>query len=187
MTHHTPTVDEVLDQLALESVLNSQTVRRYIDAYPEFTGAILDFTLECQLPDDMFDSPTVAMEAAGDRLLDGLMAAHGSTAPSSNPLAVVTVASVEKATGIAGPLVDAMRKGMVLVDSIPDVIARKLVALLCLTREELFAGLSIVGGANVALEHKAVGKPSAGRPMPFDHFLDNSGLTEEEKRSTLME
>lgn len=187
MTHHTPTVDEVLDQLALEDVLNSQAVRRYIDAYPEFTGAILDFALECQLPNDISNSPTITMEAAGDRLLDGLMAAQGPSVQSGNPLAALTVTSVEQATGIAGPLVDVMRKGIVLVDSIPDVIVRKLVAFLSMTREQLIAGLAIAGGANPALEHRAVGKPSAGRPMPFDHFFENSGLTEEEKRSTLTE
>ena len=187
MTRHKPTVDEVLDQLALEDGLNSLTVCHYIDAYPEFTGAILDFTLECQLTDDTPDSPTAAMEAAGDRLLNGLMAAHSPPESAGNPLAAVSVASVEQATGIAGPIVDAMRRGLVAVDSIPDVIVRKLVGFLCLTRDKLVSGLAIAAGANLALEHKSAGKPSAGRPMPFDHFLENSGLTEEEKQSTLRE
>jgi hypothetical protein len=187
MTRPTPTVDEVLDQLALEDALDARTVRRYIDAYPGFTGAILDFALECQMPEDALGSATPAMEAAGDRFLDGLMAAPCPPARSGNPLAAVSVDSVEQATGIAGPLVAAMRKGLVMADTIPDVIVRKLVAYLCLTREQLLAGLATPLGPDPALEHKSSSKPVTGKPMPFAYYLENSALTEQEKQSMLTE
>jgi hypothetical protein len=187
MTAQAPTLEEVLDQMAFEPAVDGPTVRRYIDAFPHFESDILDFALVMMTPDDQTTIPTPAMEAAGDRLLDRLMASHCPLPQQGNPLAALSVASVEQATGIAGPLIDVLRKGLVKVDSIPEVIVRKLVAFLSLTRDQVLAGLAIASGPNPAIEHRSASKPRVGSALPFEHYFENSDLTDEEKRSTLME
>ena len=188
MTNSGPTLDDILNDLAVAEPITGDLLQRYVDAYPQFAGEILDFALECETPSADEDEPvTPAVTAAGKRMYDQLMAILPPQMMPRNPLKDLDMAGVERATGIARPLLDAMKKGLMIVGTIPDGVLVKLAAYVRQTTDELRAGLAGAPSTDAALEFKSRGKPETRQPRTFDYYFENSGLTDGEKRATLEE
>lgn len=183
------TADEVIEAFALEPQQDLDTLLRYLDAYPDHAAALVDFALELEIvAADLSLAATAANEKRASEALARLQAFDeqaSATADKVDLFAGVDLMALETATGIARVILMSLRNREVETDSIDLPVLTKLARYFRTGIESLRSTLERPSALPVSLAFKSTGKPTAGSRRPLAYFMENSGLTEEQKRRTL--
>lgn len=182
-----PSLIEAIEAFSLETDRSPETLRRYLADHPEHAQGLLDFALERRLLETEQElAPSPDAEAAASHAFARLLGKPASRGALSNPLEKASLKDLEKATSIPLLVLMAFRKGIVLVDTVPEVVLRKLSRAVGYSSSDLRLALC-VPAVGPKLAHKAAQKPVASAPVPFEQVVSDAALSDEVKTAMLAE
>jgi hypothetical protein len=189
-----PTREEVLDAFAVESDAGRTTLERYLLAYPEYAGDLIDLSRELsrKTVDEM-----APLSAADEVLIDGAWAQHAAALPAGSAMAQLTAdpfasLTVDEWRSVAAQLdvprqvVTALRERKVLLISVPRPFFRRFADAVRTTVAQLQASWSVAAPAG-ARSYKAEGKPEPGEQVTLEQVLIEAGVPPEKRARLLAE
>jgi hypothetical protein len=180
-------LDDVIEMFSLEADQSAETLRRYLASHPEHAQGLLDFVLEVGLGETYERSGETEASLKDERqAYERLIAEASGVGPLANPLADISLAEIEHKTSIPLKVLVCFKKAAVMMNTVPAVVMRKLSVALGVAIEDLRLSLCIPA-PQPGLQHKAANAPKAVDPMPFDHIIDDSMLTDDQKSAMLAE
>jgi hypothetical protein len=179
-----PSLDEVLDAFAVESVPNQETLDHYLLSYPDFAGELIDLFRELQ-------RDIVLNEATeNDARIDLAWQRHVEAGPfATDPFAALSLSQIRDLASkldVPRQVVTAVRDRKLEVSSIPKRFLARLAAELNSSVDLLLGFLSVPGAVASARSYKADNKPSNDHSVTFERVLIDAGVPED-KRARLLE
>ncbi|MFJ7881997.1 hypothetical protein ACIQYF_00590 [Pseudomonas sp. NPDC096917] len=183
MSTHLPklSLDQVLESFAMEHDADGQTLRRYLQEYPEYAPQLVDLSQEIFRFDIQDESP-LSME---DHMRIDTAWSRIQSAPTKAVTDLFADLSVPKLREVAQTLdvprqvITAFRERAVIVASIPTRFLTKLAGLLGSSVQDLQGSLSLPPQAQ-ARSYKADGKPSEAARVTFEQLLRDAGQSDEQ-------
>lgn len=169
-----PSKEDVLDAFAVEPRLDRVTLERYLRAYPQYAGELIDLSRElARTPHDDALSPV------DHALIDKAWQDHIAAAGVLDPFAHLSTAERrELATrlGVPRQVITAFREHRVLLSTVPAQFQRHLAEALNQTVEVLRTALSVPQADIAAHSYKADHKPNAEQAISFERVLIDAGV-----------
>lgn len=183
-----PPLADVLDAFSVEPELGQETLKRYLQEYPQYAEEIIDLSFELSKPVNRDDSPWTADELAE---IEGAWQQHGKgMVQAVNPFENLAVDKLRQiATGLDVPraVLSAFRERQVIISSVPKRFLGKLAAALGQTSETLWAFAQSVAPTPVARSYKSDRKPHAAEQITFEQLLIQSQVPETKRQELLSE
>lgn len=197
-----PAREDVLHAFAVEPNPSSETLERYLRAYPELAAEFVDLARELSRPVPQDGAPLSAEDAAR---VDAAWLRHravvapgASAAPSAAPsevrspavdpfasLAIDDLRRVAGELGVPRQVVTAFRERRVDVASVPRAFLARLASVLHSTREAITAALSEPAALSPGWSYKADAKPVVEARIPFERLLREAGVADAERDALL--
>ena len=180
-----PPCNEVLSAFAVEPRHDSETLRRYLNAYPQYTVEISSLSNELSRKIEkksLSEKDRAAIEAAWK---------NHATAISVRPddvfasLPLTRLREVANTLGIPQQVIAAFKEHKVVVASIPMRFLVRLSAAINKTVEEVTAALAFSEDPACARSHKSEEKPRTVVPVSFERLLIDAEVPAD-KRAELM-
>lgn len=183
MSPAAPSRDDVLDAFAVEPSQDRTTLERYLQAYPQFAGELIDLSRElARVPRDH------DLTEADHALIDKAWQLHAQAASVQDPFAHLSPAELrDVANRLAVPrqVITAFREHRVLLASVPAQFQQHLAQALNSTVDVLRAALSAPRVDLAAHSYKADHKPSADQAVTFERLLVDAGV-DDARRAELL-
>ncbi|QEG01557.1 hypothetical protein Mal15_56340 [Stieleria maiorica] len=186
---HNQNLEEVLDAFSMELSHDRETLARYVESYPEYKNELIELSFEiraveneARLKPEAIDDPTFSSA------WNTLQAAGSSSARSTNPFRKFQgkkFASLCKSLGLPKAFVVAIRNRQVEFESLPERFLVAASTALESTLEDLKTFLREPPNVLQTLEFKADKKPQIAQQVTFQELIENTELTDEERKTAV--
>ena len=183
MSAHLPklSLDQVLESFAMEHDADGQTLRRYLQEYPEYAPQLVDLSQEIFRFDIQDESP---MSIEDQMRIDTAWSCIQSVpvkavADLFADLSVPKLREVAHTLDVPRQVITAFRERAVIVASIPTRFLATLAGLLGRSVQDLQDSLSLPTQSQTR-SYKADGKPSEAVRVTFEQLLRDAGLSDEQ-------
>lgn len=181
--------DDVLDAFAMEDEHGKATLERYLRAYPQFAGDLIDLSRSLMRPLAIDESPRTADDEIA---LESAWALHKAVLAGEilDPFAAMPPArSREVATALEVPrqIITAFRERSVIPDSVPRGFLRRFAAEMQQSLEQFALVLSLPPATPIARSFKADGKPGDLAQVSFESLLIDANVAEDVRARLLAE
>lgn len=180
-----PGCEEVLNAFAVEPKHNSETLQRYLKAYPQYALEIASLSHELTR-----DIKRTVLSEKDKTAIDAAWKNH-AMAISVRPddvfasLPLLKLREVANTLGIPLQVIAAFKEHKVIVASIPKRFLARLSAAIHKTVEEVTAALAFSEDPTCVRSHKSDEKPKALTPVSFEKLLIDAEVPAD-KRAMLM-
>jgi hypothetical protein len=180
-----PECEEVLSAFSVESKRDSETLQRYLKAYPQYVVEIASLSHELSR-----NLEKAALSEKDKTAIDAVWKKH-ATVISVRPddvfasLPLLKLREVANTLDIPLQVIAAFKEHKVIVASIPKRFLAGLSAAINKTMEEVTAALAFSADPACLRSHKSDEKPKALTPVSFEKLLIDAEVPPE-KRALLM-
>ena len=180
-------LEDVLDAFAVEETHSKATLDRYLTAYPQFAGDLIDLSrelLRAELP------PNAELVPADSAKIDAAWAKHAAAQPRlpADPFASLSpTRSREIAVGLGVPrqVVTSFRERRIRPESVPGAFLRRLAGALAVSVNDLLASMTPPPTGMLARSYRADSQPSAATQLSFERVLIDAGVSESDRARLL--
>lgn len=182
----TSRLEDVLDAFAMEETHARVTLDRYLTAYPQFSGELIDLARELM----QAESADEELSAADLAMIDAGWLRHAAAQPKTvaDPFAALSpTRSREIATemGVPRQVVTSFRERRIQPASVPRGFMRRLADAVSISPDDLFAWLSPLPAPAFARSYRADAQPTAATQMSFERVLIDAGVSEDDRARLL--
>ena len=182
-----PQLDDILDAFAMEETHAKATLDRYLTAYPQFAGDLIDLSRELLRAEVPADAELAPGDAAK---IDAAWARHAAARPqlAVDPFAALSpTRSREVATelGVPRQVIAAFRERRIEPASVPGAFLRRLAGALAASVDEFVAWMAPPPANALARSYRADGQPNAPAQVSFERILIDAGVSETDRASLL--
>ena len=179
--------DEVLNAFAVEADIGSETLKRYLSAYPEFAADLVDLSRELakSWPDD--EEPFSPDDEASIEAGMGHYRARSNPGGSLSATSAEIFAAAARALGLPRQVMAAFRQRRVDVLSVPNRFLKALASALQTTTEHLRDFLDQPPLMQAGRSNKSDFKPMAPEKVTFERLLADAGVSAERRAELLTE
>lgn len=180
MAPSTPTLDDVLEAFAMEPLLDSDTLKRYLRSYPEFGTELVDYSQEVfrsQQEDErsLGDHDRARVDSAWSRF----QAVAEHAVPAFAQMDAGKLGGLAKMLSVPRQVVLAFRERGVIVSSVPRRILLVIAEYVGASVQDLTNYLSLPK-RSLARSFKSGDKPSDTEKVTFERLLHDAGLERSE-------
>ncbi len=166
-------LQDVLDEFAMEAEPGRETLERYLSAYPDYAGDLIDLSRELIRQPSSFVGDLTQEE---ENLIEAAWRKHESTAPRRvpNPLAALTVPQLRSAAvtlGVPRQVLTAFRERLVLSASVPERFLTRFAEAVGQGVEAIRDWLEHGGMPEPERSYKADDKPGEATQVTFEQIL----------------
>lgn len=180
-----PSLEDVLDEFAMEADPGRETLERYVGAFPEYAGAIVDLSRELGRPMVAFEGALTERERA---LVEADYSSVVAPRAATDPFATLTIAELRQAAGTLGvprQVLTGLRERRVLPASVPDGFLMRLSEAVGAAVDQLRDWIGSMPMAEPARSYKADGKPDARVQVTLDRILSDAGVSPDRRAELL--
>lgn len=182
-------LEDVLSAFAMEKTHTKATLDRYLTAYPQFSGDLVDLFRELLRADLPFDDELSPADVAK---IDAAWAKHAAAQPrlAADPfMALSPTRSREIALelGVPRQVITSFRERRTQPASVPRAFLRRLAGALTISVDDLFAWMVSPSTGELAHSYRADGQPAAAMQLSFERILIDAGLSESDRARLLTE
>lgn len=171
-----PTEEEVLDAFAVEPSHDDATIKRYLQAYPQYAESLIDLSRE--LSRDIRDDEALSHRETA--WIDEAVKRYAeiSNAAPFEPPTVEQCRAAAKELGIPRQVITAILECSVTIETISQRTCERLAAQFGATLDSMIEALS-GPRTSASRSYKAEGRPTVGDKVPFDRVLRDAGVDED--------
>ena len=180
-----PPCEEVLSAFAVEPKHDSETLKRYLKSYPQFTVEIASLSHELSRKIErgaLSENDKYAIDAAWKKHAMAISVRPDDVFAS---LPLPKLREVATTFGIPLQVIAAFKEHKVIVASIPKRFLARLSTAINKSVEEITAALAFSQEPACAMSHKSDEKPKAVAPVSFEKLLIDAEVPAD-KRAELM-
>jgi hypothetical protein len=180
-----PGCEEVLSAFAVEPKHDSETLRRYLKAYPQYAVEIASLSHELSRNIEkavLSEKDMTAIDAAWKKHAMAISVRPDDVFAS---LPLLKLREVANTLEIPLQVIAAFKEHKVIVASIPKRFLARLSAVINKTVEEVTAALAFAADPACVRSHKSDEKPKAVTPVSFEKLLIDAEVPAD-KRAVLM-
>ena len=182
-----PTQENVLNAFAVEPSYDRATLEKYLKAYPQYAGVLVDLSRELARSATSDDSSLTTSE---HDLIEAAWRNHVASEAQSiaDPLSALSVAQARDVAitlKVPRQVITALKERRVLAATIPKAFLHRFAEAAQLTVDQLAQSLALSPGSEVARSYKSDGKPSVGAQVSFERLLRDAGVSDAQ-RAALM-
>lgn len=182
----TSRLEDVLDAFAMEETHAKVILDRYLTAYPQFSGELIDLARELMQAEPADEE----LSAADLAMIDAGWLRHAAAQPKTvaDPFAALSpTRSREIATemGVPRQVVTSFRERRIQPASVPRGFMRRLADAVSISPDDLFAWLSPLPAPAFARSYRADAQPTAATQMSFERVLIDAGVSEDDRARLL--
>lgn len=183
-----PSLEEILDELAVESDFSRAILERYLSLYPEYSDEILDLARELELGQQS-SVDTGSLSSADQFLIDSAWSRHVVTPATIDPVSSLTIddwRAVAQKLEVPRQVITALKERRVSWASIPTKFLAGFAAAINRTVTELEAWWDqpLLGSAR---SYKADQKPDSRGQVTFEQVLIDAGVPAEKRAHLLIQ
>ena len=175
-----PQLEDILDAFAMEETHARATLDRYLTAYPQFAGDLIDLSRELMRA----DVPTqIELRQDDVEKIDAAWTRHVAARPrqSADPFAALSPTrsrEVAVELGVPRQVVTAFRERRIQPASVPGPFLRRLAGALGSSFDDLATWMTPPPDAALARSYRANGQPDPAAQVPFERILIDAGVPE---------
>jgi hypothetical protein len=178
-----PQLEDILDAFAMEDTHAKATLDRYLAAYPQFAGDLIDLSRELMRADVPAD---VDLEPGDAAKIDAAWVRHAAALPrkATDPFAALSPTrsrEVAAELGVPRQVVTAFRERRVKPDSVPGGFLRRLAGALMAAVDELIDWMTPPPVSGLARSYRSDGQPGPGEQVTFERILIDAGVAESDR------
>jgi hypothetical protein len=180
------TLEDILDAFALEEHHAKPTLDRYLTAYPQFAGELIDLSRELLRA----DAPVATELASGDAArIDAAWIRHAAARPAQvvNPFAALSPTrsrEIAAELGVPRQVLTSFRERRILPGSAPQAFVRRIAAALAVSADAFRSWLASPPDALVR-SYRADGQPAVATQVTFERVLIDAGVPEPDRTRLL--
>ncbi len=180
-------LEDVLDAFSMEETNEKPTLDRYLSAYPQFAGELIDLSRELARAVPASLPPLSATDRA---TIDAAWSKHMAArpAPVVDPFAALSPTRSREIAillGVPRQVVTSFRERRILPASVPSAFARRFAKALAVPLEGFMAWISLPQGDGLARSHFAEGKPGGIPQVTLERVLVDAGVAGEDIKRLL--
>lgn len=179
-------LEDILDAFAMEESHTKATLDRYLTAYPQFAGELIDLSREL-----LWSGAPVEAELAADDLarIDAAWSRHATvqSRPVADPFAALSPTrsrEIAAELGVPRQVLTSFRERRILPGSTPRAFIRRVAATLALSADAFASWLGSPPGALVR-SYRAESQPAAAEQVTFERVLIDAGVPEADRTRLL--
>lgn len=182
-------LEDILDAFAMEETHAKATLDRYLTAYPQFAGDLIDLSRELMRAEVPADAELAPGDAAK---IDAAWARHAAAMPrkAADPFASLSPTrskEVAAELGVPRQVVTAFRERRIQPASVPRIFARRLAGALATGVDEFVAWMAPPPTDGFARSYRSDGQPGAAVQVTFERILIEAGVAEADRARLLTE
>jgi len=182
-------LEDILDAFAMEETHAKATLDRYLTAYPQFAGDLIDLSRELMRAEIPADAELAPGDAAK---IEAAWARHAAALPrkAADPFASLSPTrgkEVAAELGVPRQVVTAFRERRIQPASVPRIFASRLAAALATGVDEFVAWMAPPPSAGFARSYRSDGQPGAAVQVTFERILIEAGVAEADRVRLLTE
>lgn len=183
----TQQLEDILDAFAMEDTHAKATLDRYLAAYPQFAGDLIDLSRELMRADVPADVDLAPGDAAK---IDAAWARHAAALPqkAADPFAALSPTrsrEVAAELGVPRQVVTAFRERRIQPASVPGAFLRRLAGALMTAVDELIDWMTPPPVNGLARSYRSDGQPGPAAQVTFERILIDAGVAESERARLL--
>ncbi len=180
-------LEDVLDAFAMEETHAKATLDRYLTAYPQFAGDLIDLSRELLRADVPADAELAPGDAAK---IDAAWARHKAARPQQaiDPFAALSPTrsrEVALELGVPRQVIAAFRERRIELASVPGAFVQRLARALAASFDDLVAWMTPPPANALARSYRANGQPNAPAQVSFERILIDAGVSEDDRARLL--
>lgn len=180
-------LEDVLDAFAMEETHTKATLDRYLTAYPQFAGDLIDLSrelLRADLP------PNAELAPADITKIDAAWAKHAAAQPrlAAEPFASLSPTrsrEIAVELGVPRQVVTSFRERRIQPASVPGAFLRRLAGTLAVSVNDLLAWMTSPPTEMLARSYRADNQPTAATQLSFERVLIDAGVSEGDRARLL--
>jgi hypothetical protein len=178
---------DILDAFAMEETHARATLDRYLTAYPQFAGDLIDLSRELMRADLPADAELALADIAK---IDAAWAKHAAAQPrlAADPFSSLSpTRSREIALELRVPrqVVTSFRERRIQPASVPGAFLQHLAGALAISVNNLLAWMTPPPSEMLAHSYRADSQPSAATQLTFERVLIDAGVSESDRARLL--
>lgn len=175
------TLEAVLDIFQSEEVHDGDVLARYIQAYPQFTLELIDFSRLIATPDIEDETPLSGIEQSRvDAAWIEYKSIKAAEPDIDDPLARLTGdrgKALATKLGVPRQVVTCIRERKIAVSSMPDHILRSIADTVEVLPAHVIAAMQQPPAMAGGRSYKSSAKPSSGEQVTFEQVLIEAGVS----------
>jgi hypothetical protein len=182
-----PQLEDILDAFAMEETHAKATLDRYLSAYPQFAGDLIDLSRELLRT----DVPADVELAPGDSAkIDAAWVKHAIARPqqSADPFAVLSPTRSREIAiefGVPRQVIAAFRERRIEIASVPRAFCQRLAGALTTSVDDFVAWMTPPPTGALARSYRADGQPGAPTQVTFERILIDAGVSDSDRARLL--
>lgn len=182
-----PQLEDILDAFAMEETHAKATLDRYLTAYPQFAGDLIDLSRELLRAEVPASPELVPADVAK---IDAAWARHAAARPqqAADPFAALSPTrsrEVALELGVPRQVVTAFRERRIQPASVPDAFLRRLAGALLTSVDDFIAWMTPPPANALARSYRSDGQPGAAAQVSFERILIDAGVAEGDRARLL--
>lgn len=173
--------DQVLESFAMEPETNGQTLKKYLQEYPEYATQLIDLSLEIFRFSIMDESPLSEEDQTRiDSAWNIIENTERETA--TDPIAELSVSKlreIAQSLNVPRQVITAFRERTVIVNSVPMRFLTQFADMIGITIQE-FLNVLALPPQSLGRSYKADVKPTQAGQVTFDRLLRDAGMSKEQ-------
>lgn len=181
-------LQDILDAFAMEETHAKATLDRYLTAYPQYAGELIDLSrelIQAPQPEGMLSPADLDMIDAG-----WLKHSAAQPKPSADPFAALSPTrsrEIAVELGIPRQVVTSFRERRIQPASVPRGFMRRFAKALAISADDLFAWLSPPPAAAFARSYRSDTQPDAATQLSFERVLIDAGVSDDDRARLLVD
>lgn len=178
-----PLLADVLDAFAVEETYVKATLDRYLQAYPQFAGDLIDLSRELLRAEPTLDAE---LSPADIGKIDAAWAKHAAAQPrpATDPFAVLSPTrnrEIAAELGIPRQVVTSFRERRIRPNSVPRGFLRRMAEALAIPADGLVAWMIPPPPGSLVRSYRADGQPGPATQLTFEQVLIEAGVSESDR------
>lgn len=172
-------LEDVLDAFAMEETHTKVTLDRYLTAYPQFAGNLVDLSRELLQADLPINGELSPADVAK---IDAAWAMHVAAQPrlAVDPFTVLSPTrsrEIALELGIPRQVLTSFRERRIQAASVPGAFLRRLAGALVTSVDDLLTWMTTPPTEALARSYRADSQPTTALQLPFERVLIDAGLS----------
>jgi hypothetical protein len=182
----TSRLEDILDAFAMEETHAKATLDRYLTAYPQFAGELVDLSRELMQAEPVDDE----LSAADLAMIDAGWLKHAAAQPKAvaDPFAALSPTrsrEIAAEMGVPRQVLTSFRERRIRPASVPRGFLRRLAGAVAISPDDLFAWLSPPPAPAFARSYRADAQPTAATQVSFERVLIDADVSEDHRARLL--
>jgi hypothetical protein len=176
-------LEDVLDAFAMEESHAKATLDRYLTAYPQFAGDLIDLSRELLRADPPAGTDLSAADLAK---IDAAWIMHAAAQPKAAPdpfasLSPTRSREIAIELGVPRQVVTSFRERRIQPASVPAGFLRRLASALAVSIDDVVAWLTPAPAPGLARSYRSDAQPGPATQLSFERVLIDAGVPAEDR------